>query len=136
MYRFINLNNHNDYIKILNILEQKTKYIEFVLIDTDDTTLVDFVQENIYSQKKSNAWWGTSTSQYCDIYKIIPTNKLFAKLKKFKTFCILNKTDYGDIAEITDFGINDIAFFDSKSEPILFTTTHEGYISLRNDINF
>ena len=123
MYRFINLNNHNDYLKILNILEQKTKFIEYVLIDTNNTTLVDFVPENIYSQKKSNAWWGTSTSQSCEIYKIIATNNLFSKLRKFKTFC-------------TDFGINDIAFFDNKSEPLLFTTTHEGYISLRNDLDF
>lgn len=136
MYRFINLNNHNDYLKILNILEQKTKFIEYVLIDTNNTTLVDFVPENIYSQKKSNAWWGTSTSQSCEIYKIIATNNLFSKLRKFKTFCILNTTEYGDIVEITDFGINDIAFFDNKSEPLLFTTTHEGYISLRNDIDF
>ena len=34
----------------------------------------------------------------------------------------------------TDFGINDIAFFDDKELPLLFTTTHEGYITIRDDL--
>ena len=31
------LNNHKDYIKIIEMLEQKTKYIEIVLIDGKKT---------------------------------------------------------------------------------------------------
>ena len=40
----------------------------------------------------------------------------------------------GDVVEETDFGMNDIAFFDDKDLPLLFTTTHEGYIMIRDDL--
>ncbi|MGN0142290.1 MAG: hypothetical protein ACI4AD_08670 [Roseburia sp.] len=43
---------------------------------------------------------------------------------------------HDDIAVSTDFGINDIAFFDDDEMPLLFTTTHEGYITIRNDLLF
>lgn len=135
MYRSINLNEHNEYLKILKVLEQRTKYVEYVLVDEDDTRLIDNLQDCIFAQKNVNKWWGTESSQRCRLYKIKASPKLFSQLKKFSTFCELKTGDWGDYTESTDFGINDIAFFDDKTEPILFTTTHEGYIELRDDIN-
>lgn len=136
MYRFITLNEHNQFLKILEILSTTTKYIEYVLVDEVDTSLIDDLQGDILMQKYVNKWCGTKTSQRCCLYKIKATPKLFSRLKKFTTFCI-SKTDFrGDYVEATNFGINDIAFFDDKSEPMLFTTTHEGYIALRKDIKF
>ncbi len=136
MYRFIKLNERSEYIKMLDKLATAAKFIEYVLIDEDDTGLVDLMQEDIYAQKLANKWWGTKTSQRCRLYRIKATPKLFSYLKRFSTFCILKTGEYGDYAETTDFGINDIAFFDDKPEPILYTTTHEGYIALRKDISF
>ena len=136
MYKYIELNEHSDYVKVINILESKTKYIEYVVVDEDDVGLIDYLQGDIIQQKYVNKWWGTKTSQSCCLYKIKSTPKLFSRLKKFSTFCIFKTGDCGDYVESTDFGINDIAFFDDKSEPILFTTTHEGYIALRKDINY
>lgn len=134
MYKFINLNDHNEYLKILNILEQKTTYIEYVLVDEDDTQFIETLKNNIVTQKAVNKWWGTKTSQRCSLYKIKASSEVFSQLKKYSTFCILKTGDWGDYTEITDFGINDIAFFDDKLEPLLFTTTHEGYIQLRMDV--
>ena len=35
---------------------------------------------------------------------------------------------------MTNFGDDDIAFFDNEKEPLLYTVTHEGYIRVREDI--
>lgn len=134
MYRSIDLNEHSEYVNLLNIISKKAKSIEYVLVDDDDTHLVDNFSDDIVFEKKTNAWWGTSTSQKCTLYRIKASKKLFTYLKNFNTFCILITNEYGDTVQYTDFGINDIAFFDDKAEPMLFTTTHEGYISLRKDI--
>ncbi|MDE7329190.1 MAG: hypothetical protein K2N57_05555 [Clostridia bacterium] len=136
MYRFIDLNEHSYYVKILNVLERNTKYIEYVLVDEDDVCFIDNLSDDIIQQKYTNKWWGTETSRSCCLYKIKSTPKLFSRLKKFSTFCISKTDERGDYVETTDFGINDIAFFDDRLEPILFTTTHEGYISLRKEIRF
>jgi len=53
--------------------------------------------------------------------------------ERFETFCKYTVAGYEDIAEDTDFGTNDIAFFDDNDMPLLFTTTHEGYITVRDD---
>lgn len=136
MYKSINLNEHEEYLKLLSILEKKTKAIEFVLVDENDTRLVDEFKNFVTSEKEVNKWWGTETSKKCKMYNISATHKIFSYLKKISTFCLIKTGKYGDYAETTDFGMNDIAFFDEKSEPILFTTTHEGYIEIRDDIKF
>ena len=133
MYKSIALNEYSEYIRILNYLEKAAKHIEYVLIDEDDTCLIDAVQADIYAQKDTNEWWGTQTSRRACLYRIKASPKLFSLLKKFSTFCVIKSGNRGIQTETTDFGINDIAFFDDKSEPILFTTTHEGIIELRND---
>lgn len=133
MYKSIELNEHSEYIRIINYLDKAAKHIEYVLIDSDDTRLIDAVQADIYEQKDTNEWWGTQTSRRACLYKIKASPKLFSLLKKFSTFCMIKSGGRGVQTEATDFGINDIAFFDDKSEPVLFTTTHEGIIELRND---
>lgn len=136
MYRSIVINEHSKYLELMKMLETKTKYIEYALVDDEDMRIPEKFQCDIFSEKSVNKWWGTKTSQRCTLYKIAASKKLFAYLKNFSTFCILKTGDWGDSTEPTDFGINDIAFFDDRAEPILYTTTHEGYIELRNDVKF
>ena len=88
----------------------------------------------IMSLELKNKWWGTKSSQKSKIYKIKSSSDIFKYLKQFKTFCKYMVSNNGDIVEETDFGINDIAFFDDKDMPLLFTTTHEGYIVIRDDL--
>lgn len=59
---------------------------------------------------------------------------MFEYLSQFEAFCKYILGDKGDVVEDTNFGINDIAFFDDKEIPLLFTTTHEGYITIREDL--
>lgn len=128
------LNTHDSYIKILDKIESKCKFIEYVLVDEDDTQFIDRFETSVISVICKNKWTGTTTSQKAKIYKMNPSIEIFKYLKTFETFCICKTTMYGDIAEETNFGMNDIAFFDDNELPLLFTTTHEGYISVRNDI--
>lgn len=128
------LNSHIDYLKIIKLLEGKSEYIEYVLVDEDDTEMIDKFKEFIISVQPKRKWWGTRSSQSRKVYKIKASKELFRYLQGFETFCKFAVSDCGDLAEETDFGINDIAFFDKNELPLLFTTTHEGYIMIRDNL--
>lgn len=128
------LNDHSDYLQALKQLENKCKYIEYVLVDEDDTRFIEKFWNLVLSSESKNKWQGTKSSQRCKVYKIKSSHEVFKYLKQFDTFCKYTVSNMGDIAEETDFGINDIAFFDDKELPLLFTTTHEGYITVRSDL--
>lgn len=124
------LNTHEEYIKILKLLEEKTKYIEIVLIDEKETNnLVEKFKDDIISTKIVSEWWGTITVAKNKLIRIKASKKLFMYLKQFETFCkYISSGRRGDYSEITDFGYDDIAFYNKNNEMLLCTTTHEGYI--------
>lgn len=129
------LNDNRDYLKMIDILENKSFYIEIVVIDEKDNN--DWVKEfsgNIIDEEIVSKWWGTETSAKNNLYRIQASKDLFSKLKKYETFCKYYVLDSGDSVGITDFGYDDIAFFDKNKEVLLFTTTHEGYITVREDL--
>lgn len=128
------LNNHNEYLQIINQLENKCKYIEYVLVNEDEIKFIKKFENFIISLEQKNKWWGTKSSKKNKVYKLKASNEIFKYLKQFETFCKYTFSKDEDIVEDTDFGINDIAFFDDKEMPLLFTTTHEGYITIRNDL--
>ena len=128
------LNHHKEYLQIIQQLEVKCKYIEYVLVDQDETDFVKKFKNGILSSELKKEWWGTKSSQKSKVYKIEASAGVFQYLKQFETFCRYLFSDNGDIVEYTAFGINDIAFFDHQEMPLLFTTTHEGYIIVRDDL--
>ncbi len=128
------LNNHNEYVKVLNQLENKCQYIEYVLVDEYELEFIERFKSLIISVELKNKWWGTKSSKKSKVYKLKASKEIFKYLKQFETFCKYIFSDKGDIVEDTNFGINDIAFFDDKEIPLLFTTTHEGYITIRKDL--
>ena len=128
------LNSHNEYLQIINQLENKCKYIEYVLVNQDEIKFVEKFENLIVSLEQKNKWWGTESSKKNKVYKIKSSKEIFKYLKQFETFCKYTLLKDGDIVEDTDFGTNDIAFFDDKEMPLLFTTTHEGYIIIRDDL--
>lgn len=129
-YCSILLNDHNEYLKVLEKLKNKTQYIEYVLVDKKNTYLIEQLKNNILKIKLVNQWWGTETFEKHHLYKINATSESFEFLKRYSTFCMVKNHKVIQ----TDFGINDIAFLDNKGEPLLFTTTHEGYIDIRKDL--
>lgn len=130
------LNSHEQYINVLKALESKTKYIEIVLIDEKETNyLVDKFRNDIVSTKIVSEWWGTITVAKNKLFRIEKTNELFDYLKTFETFCKYHVSySRGDSSEITDFGYDDIAFYDENNNVLLCTTTHEGYITIKKDL--
>lgn len=129
------LNDHKEYLKVIKKLREKSKYIEYTLIGDDENGFLDRFSDCIISMKVSNKWWGTESSQKNEIYRLKASKEIFRYLKRFETFC---KYTYSyvrnEFAEETDFGINDIAFFDDGKIPLLYTVTHEGYITIREDL--
>ncbi|MDE6208235.1 MAG: hypothetical protein K2M73_01010 [Lachnospiraceae bacterium] len=128
------LNNHSEYLQVIKQLENKCKYIEYVLVNEYETRFIEKFKSLIILSELKNKWWGTKSSQKNKVYKIKSSKEVFNYLKQFETFCKYTISNDGDIVEDTDFGINDIAFFDDEDMPLLFTTTHEGYITIRDDL--
>jgi len=130
------LNNHKKYLKVLSVLEKETKYIEIVLIDEKETNdLVEKFKEDIISTKIVSSWWGTETEAKNKLVKIKASKELFEYLKQFETFCKYHASLLrGDYSEITDFGYDDIAFYNENDEMLLCTTTHEGYIMINEKL--
>ena len=130
------LNDHTEYIKVLNKVELKCKYIEIVIIDgRKSNELVDKFSSDIIEVKKVSKWWGTETKSVNNLYRIKATKEFFTYLAKYETFCKYHESfTRGDYAEITDFGYDDIAFYDENNNYILLTTTHEGNIAINDEI--
>lgn len=128
------LNHHDKYLEMMKILEKKCRYMEYVLIDENDTVFVEKFDRFIVSVKKKNTWWGTKSARESKAFRLQSSREIFEYLKRMETFCKYVRSDNGDIVERTDFGINDIAFFDDEKLPLLYTTTHEGEILVREDI--
>lgn len=128
------LNSRADYLNMIKLLKQKSEYIEYVLVDEDDTRIIDRFKDLVVSIQPKNKWWGTKSSKKSKVYKLTVSKELFQYLQRFETFCKYIVSNEGDIVDYSDFGINDIAFFDDKELPLLFTTTHEGYITIRDDL--
>ena len=130
------LNNHDDYIQILNKLEQKCSYIEVVILDKRKSNeLVEEFKHDIIETKKVSKWWGTETKSQNNLYKIKSSKGLFEYLSKYETFCkYIENEKKGDYPEATDFGIDDIAFYDEFNNYLLYTTTHEGEIIINKEL--
>lgn len=57
------LNSHNEYLQIINQLENKCKYIEYVLVNQDEIKFVEKFENLIVSLEQKNKWWGTESSK-------------------------------------------------------------------------
>ena len=121
------LNNHDDYIRMLSILERKCSFIG---IDSFHEIVKKF-DGDIIKTEKSSSWWGIETSFVNTLYYIKASKELFDYLGKYETFC--KSINYK--VEETNFGISDIAFFDENDNILLRTNTHEGFIFVDESID-
>ena len=136
------LNNHEEYINVLYKIEIKCKYIEVVVIGgRKSNELIDKFKDDILNIKKVSKWWGTQTRGSNYLYRINSSKEIFEYLRNFETFCKYyeygsnnESLRRGDYSEITDFGLDDIAFYDNNNDCLLCTTTHEGYIAANKKI--
>lgn len=133
------LNNHEDYIKMLEVLENKCEFIGI----TSKHEIIEKFKKDIIKIETSHERWGIWTSYEETIHYIKASNSLFNYLKKYETFSkyisgktrmICNIEVPGDYVELTDFGFNDIAFYDKEKNILLSTNTHEGFINITKEI--
>lgn len=123
------LNEHDKYLNVLDKLEKKTDYIEIVLIDGKDTNeFVDYFNDDIFKVDYVSSWWGTEIVGKNKLVRIKSSKNLFGRLREYETFCKCYESLNGDYNEITNFGYDDIAFYDKDNNILLCTTTHEGFI--------
>lgn len=127
------LNKHQDYLKMLNILEEKCNYIGI----TYDHELVKMFEKDIIQTTNTNEWWGIETSITATVTFIKTSKELFAQLKKYETFCKYEDTQYlfDDPVKLTEYGISDIAFYNNQNNILLRTNTHEGFIDVTEQID-
>ena len=136
------LNEHEKYIEMLNVLDKDCDYIEVVIVDgSKNNHIVNRFNKDVISYRSVSMWWCTVTKKSHYLFKIKYTRKLLEYLKTFETFCkyheygsneeTLRRGDYG---ETTDFGMDDIAFYDKNGRCLLSTTTHEGYVSINSEL--
>ncbi|MBD8026398.1 hypothetical protein H9636_06970 [Ureibacillus sp. Re31] len=130
-----------DFIKILTLLKNKTKYIELVIPygDNENDDLVQFLEPYLTTKKKVKSWTGTKTkgkssTMYKYEYNEQDEKKILKFLHNYSSFFFHIKDSDGFYNEVklTEFGDKDIAFFDQKGNCLFYTTTHEGlaYTSL------
>ena len=129
------LNNHEEYTKILKKLETKCNHVEIVILnERKSNELVDEFKNDILEIRKVTEWWGTKTKEYNNLYKIKASKKFFEYLQKYETFCKFYFSKNGEYSEKTNFGDDDIAFYDKNNKYLLLTTTHEGEIYISNEL--
>ena len=116
---------------MLDILEKKCSFIGIGSMDYRHHEIVEKFNSNIIKKEKSSSWWGTKTSFIYTLYYIKTSKELFDYLRKYETFC--KSVNYK--AKETNFGVDDIAFFDKNDNLLLRTTTHEGFIFVDESID-
>ena len=126
------LNEHKDFIKMLNLLEKYTSYIGI----TGNHEITKKFKKDIFLEEKSSEWWGMSCPPPINLYYVKASKELFDFLGKYETFCkYIMRPGKADVFVKTDFGTNDIAFFNEKNELLFKTITHEGYILVSNKLD-
>ena len=151
-YTNIILSNHEQYLEVLRALEEKTEYVEMDFIDPSvsriryellqnsdgeldfseysgvndedrNNEVINFAFENLEFIKKeySDRWSGAFR------YVFKADRVFFEFLRKFESFYINEITNNSFETRNTDFGCDDICFYDEDNNKLFYTTTHEGY---------
>lgn len=135
-WEMILIENHSDYLEVLNKIRKETAKIVIVQIDgrDPDDPIVETAKSMMMLEKEEvvSKWFGTiAPGREAIQYTFAKKREFFGFLSSFESFFI-NKTVRNNSFDVkrTDFGLDDIAFIDGKGELLFYTTTHEGYAYL------
>ena len=120
-----------DYLAVINFLEKQTKYVEIVVSwdDTPNSPLLTNFGDSLVTIKDISHWLETGTKGTLYKYALSLERKkaYFQQLRKFDSFFYNCEHPFsGMYVETTDFGYQDIAFFNLQGELLFYTITHEG----------
>lgn len=134
----IRLTSHKQYLRLLDVLEKRTRTIEIVQIcDEDlDEPLIKAAMPYLIKKERVNKWHGTKQGGRGSPKFTIRADKSFFKhLRKYECF-FRSMTDENRFEYVqTDFGLDDIAFIDSGGAALFFTTTHEAYAYIAPELS-
>lgn len=129
----VELTNHEQYLRLLEKLRQKTVYVLLTQINEEDEadpilskafSCMELVEKRYVGKWPGTVRKGAKAPQY--LFRA--DDRFFKFLKGFPAFFFNRKDGRGcDLVEETDFGQDDIAFLDKEQRMLFYTTTHEGY---------
>ncbi len=135
----IRLTSREQHLKLLDALEKRTRTIEIVQICGEDLDepLIRAAMPFLIKKELVNKWHGTKCGgRGAPRFTIRAAKAFFAHLRKYEGFFrnLTNENGLDDFRE-TDFGLDDIAFLDSGGAVLFFTTTHEGYAYIAENLS-
>lgn len=138
--KLINVRTHENYLKLLNIVQKNTAYfVVFKGIEHNDghaDYVFDFCNKNlrvVNTTKCANLLSNQKVDERCKhpqyTFEVNDADKgkLFKFLKEFETFFHRpsDNNRLNDIKNRVDFGLDDVAFLDDNKNVVCMTVTHE-----------
>lgn len=128
------IENHRQYLEILDRVRKDTALIVLVQIDgaDEEDPIVKTAKQMMLLEKQETVdhWLGTiAPGRGAARYVFRKHRSFFGYLATFESFFLVKSID-PLVVETTDFGMDDIAFLDQNGELLFYTTTHEGYANL------
>ena len=135
----IQLTSHMQYLRLLDVLEKRTRTIEIVQICGEDLDepLIRAAMPYLIKKERVNKWHGTKQAgRGSPKFTIRADKEFFKHLRKYESFfhSMTDENRYDYIRE-TDFRLDDIAFIDSGGTVLFYTTTHEGYAYIAPELS-
>lgn len=136
----VEIRDHEEYIELIELIRPVVTSIAIIQIygyNPKDPVIMeaDACMKQV-SAYNSNNWPGTRTrGNRGQVFVYEQVREFYDYLYSIEAFFI-NESDPRTLEEkvvLTEFGINDIVFMDSKGNVLLYTTTHEGDIYLNED---
>ena len=125
--KWIEIENHDDYLKLLQALKKKAKYIVIIQYEEPSRHIIQANKTlKLIEKGYTTAYFSTVTGRP-GIMKYVfkrPENEseFFEYLKGFDTFFDRDK-----------FGIDDIGFLNGRMKVLAYTVTHEGLTGIDKD---
>ncbi len=127
---WIDIENHDDYLMLLQVLKKKAKYVVIVQYDEQKEKDKHIIQAKktleLIEKGYATAYFSTITAAPGNMKYVFkrPQNEsdFFDYLKNFNTFFDRKK-----------FGIDDIGFLNGKMKVLAYTVTHEEMIGIDKD---
>lgn len=129
--KLVSIETKADYLKLLDYLEEKTKYVEVLrlLDDTESHFIIEKYRSRLVTEKKVSHWLdsGGKGTLFKFDFDLKSRRPFFADLRRSEPFFYNRVANFlGESFATTTFGYVNIAFFDLQGKLLFYTITHEG----------
>lgn len=121
-----NLQNHTQYVRLLELLNPRTCYIELVPLDPANDTVAAWALKHLElvdeEYMRYRFLWNENAFRH------------FMNLHNFFIYYVDPDGEKGDMIFETEFAWTDVTFLDSDMQPIFYTITHDGLAFINKSI--